>query len=70
MAVVVPRHARARDRQRADHIGCRTGQGPLLATLGRTALERTAGEDAQPATGRVRWQAHQQQVGGNFQVLA
>ncbi len=41
-----------------------------VAPVDRHAVERAAGEAVEPATGRVRWQAHQQQVGGDCQVFA
>ena len=41
-----------------------------VAPVDRHAVERAAGEAVEPATGRVRWQAHQQQVGGACQVFA
>ena len=41
-----------------------------VAPVDRHAVERAAGEAVEPATGRVRRQAHQQQVGGDCQVFA
>ena len=45
-------------------------QGALLAALGDHAIERAAGEVAQPAARRLRRQTHQQQMGGHRQVFA
>ena len=54
-----------------DHAGCRAAEGAFLATLGGHAVERAAGETAQPAaTRRFRGETHQQQVGDHCQVLA
>ena len=51
----------------ARHLGVDIG---AVAPVDRHAVERAAGEAVEPATGRVRWQAHQQQVGGDCQVFA
>ena len=51
----------------ARHLGVDIG---AVAPVDRHVVERAAGEAVEPATGRVRWQAHQQQVGGHRQVFA
>ena len=70
VAVVVPWHIGARSRQCANHTGCGAGQGSLLATVGRHATERAAGETDQPFTRWLRRQTYQQQMGRYCQMLA
>ena len=70
LAVLVSGHVGTDAGQCACNAGCGADEGTLLAALGQYPDESAADQAAEPASGRLRRQAHQQPLGQHGQVLA